>query len=327
MSRSPKLLLDRPKIAPERAIDVLADILAATRMSTLIHGRLELSAPWGIQFPEANAAHLYVLARGGARLELAGASPAILAAGDVALLPHGVRHCLRDAAHSPLRSLDPGECRRHQALEPIRLGGGGAPTTLVAVAFAFRRFLLLARLPRVIQIAANDPAASPWLPATAQLLVAESTSGRPGSTVVINRLADVLFVHALRTAIDGNPGCGEGLRALADPPVARALALMHDRPEETWTVETLASAVGLSRSGFAARFRATVGEPPLEYLGGWRMTKAAQLLRESDDSTSEVAERVGYQSDAAFNRAFKRWEGKGPGAYRRAHSRVAAGRA
>jgi transcriptional regulator GlxA family with amidase domain len=134
----------------------------------------------------------------------------------------------------------------------------------------------------------------------------------------------VLFVHALRTAIDGNPCSGEGLRGLADPPIARALALMHDRPQEAWTVERLASGVGLSRSGFAARFRATVGEPPLEYLGGWRMTKAAQLLRESDHSTSEVAARVGYQSDAAFNRAFKRREGKGPGAYRRAHSRLAA---
>jgi AraC-like DNA-binding protein len=176
----------------------------------------------------------------------------------------------------------------------------------------------------VIQIAAHDPAVSPWLSATAQLLVAESTSRRPGSTVVIDRLADVLFVHALRTAIDGNPCSGKGLRALADPPIARALSLMHGRPHEAWTVERLASAVGLSRSGFAARFRATVGEPPLEYLGGWRMTKAAQLLRESDDSTSEVAARVGYQSDAAFNRAFKRWEGKGPGAYRRAHSRLAA---
>jgi hypothetical protein len=143
----------------------------------------------------------------------------------------------------------------------------------------------------VFQIAAHDPAVSPWLSATAQLLVAEGTSRRPGSTVVIDRLADVLFVHALRTAIDGNPCSGKGLRALADPPIARALS---------------------------------VGEPPLEYLAGWRMTKAAQLLRESDDSTSEVAARVGYQSDAAFNRAFKRWEGKGPGAYRRAHSRLAA---
>jgi AraC-like DNA-binding protein len=320
MPKGPNLLLDRPTPAPERAIDVLAEILAATRVSRLIYGRLELSAPWGIQSPETDAAHLYVMARGGARLEVAGTSPASLAAGDVAFLPHGVRHCLRDAARSPLRSLERGECR--QALDPIRLGGGGAPTTLVAGAFAFRRSLLLERLPRVIQIAAHDPAVSPWLPATAQLLVAESASRRPGSTVVIDRLADVLFVHALRTAIDGNACSGEGLRALADPPIARALALMHDRPHESWTVEKLASAVGLSRSGFAARFRATVGEPPLEYLGGWRMTKAAQLLRESDDSTSEVAARVGYQSDAAFNRAFKRREGKGPGAYRRAHSRL-----
>src|SRR5260370_19776995 len=137
MARSPKLLLDRPKIAPERAIDVLADILAATRMSTLIHGRLELSAPWGIQFPEANAAHLYVLARGGARLELAGASPAILASGHVAFLPHGVRHCLRHTAHSPLPSPDPGECPPRPAFEPVRLGPRRPPTTPRARAIAF----------------------------------------------------------------------------------------------------------------------------------------------------------------------------------------------
>jgi AraC-like DNA-binding protein len=102
----------------------------------------------------------------------------------------------------------------------------------------------------------------------------------------------------------------------------KVIPLMHLRPAEPWTVEKLASAVGLSRSGFAARFTALVGEPPLEYLGGWRMTKAARLVREGDDSTSAVAGHGGHRSDAAFNRAFKRWEGKGPGAYRRANSRL-----
>jgi AraC-like DNA-binding protein len=113
-------------------------------------------------------------------------------------------------------------------------------------------------------------------------MVAEATSDRPGGAVVVNRLADVLLVQALRTAIGGEQCAEQGLPALADPPIAQALALMHQRPAEPWTVEKLASAVGLSRSGFAARFTALVGEPPLEYLGGWRMTKAARLLRESD---------------------------------------------
>jgi AraC-like DNA-binding protein/mannose-6-phosphate isomerase-like protein (cupin superfamily) len=302
----------------DRSIDVLADVLAATRTSTLVYGRMELSAPWGLEFAADGAAHLYVVARGGGRLELAGAPPLVLSAGDVAFLPHGERHVLRDAPRSPLQTL--GACRGEQTLETIRLGGGGAPSLLVGGRYELRRSPLLGRLPKVIPISAQDHRESPWLPATVQLLVAEATSDRPGGAVVVNRLADVLLVQALRTAIAGEQCAEQGLPALADPPIAHALALMHQRPAEPWTVEKLAWAVGLSRSGFAARFTALVGEPPLEYLGGWRMTKAARLLREGDDSTRAVAGHVGYRSDAAFNRAFKRWEGKGPGAYRRANS-------
>ena len=311
-------MLKRPKQAPDRSIDVLTDVLAATRTSTLIHGRMELTAPWGLEFAADGAAHLYVVARGSARLELAGKAQLILSAGDVAFLPHGERHVLRDAPRSPLHTL--GQCRGDPMLETFRFGGGGAPSLLVGGRYEFRRSPLLGRLPKVIPVSAQDPQVSPWLPATVQLLVAEATSDRPGGAVVVNRLADVLLVQALRTAITGDQCAEQGLPALADPPIAQALALMHQRPAEPWTVEKLASAVGLSRSGFAARFTALVGEPPLEYLGGWRMTKAARLLRESDESTSAVAGHVGYRSDAAFNRAFKRWEGKGPGAYRRANS-------
>jgi AraC-like DNA-binding protein len=320
MLRNPNSLLKRPKTVPDRSIDVLADVLAATRTSTLIYGRMELSAPWGLEVSADGAAHLYVVARGGARLELAGAAPLSLSAGDVAFLPHGERHVLRDAPRSPLHTL--GQCRGDPMRETFRFGGGGAPSVLVSGVYELRRSALLARLPKVISISAQNHQESPWLPATVQLLVAEATSDRPGSSVVVNRLADVLLVQALRTEITSEQCAEQGLRALADPPIAQALALMHQRPAEPWTVEKLASAVGLSRSGFAARFTARVGEPPLEYLGGWRMTKAARLLRESDDSTSAVAGHVGYRSDAAFNRAFKRWEGKGPGAYRRANSRL-----
>jgi AraC-like DNA-binding protein len=301
-------------------MDVLTDVLSTTRTSTLIYGLMELSAPWGLEFAADGAAHLYVVARGGARLELAGAAPLILSEGDVAFLPHGERHVLRDAPRSPLHTV--GECRGDPMLETLRFGGGGALSVVVGGLYEFRRSPLLGRLPKVIPISAQDPQVSPWLPATVKLLVAEATADRPGGAVVVNRLADVLLVQALRTAIASEECAEKGLRALGDPAIAQALALMHQRPAEPWTVEKLASAVGLSRSGFAARFTALVGEPPLEYLGGWRMTKAARLLRESDDSTSAVAGNVGYRSDAAFNRAFKRWEGKGPGAYRRANSRL-----
>ena len=141
--------------------------------------------------------------------------------------------------------------------------------------------------------------------------------------MVVSRLVDVLFVQALRTFIM-NGSCKEsGLRALGDPRIGKALQLVHERPAEPWTVEGLARAIGLSRSAFAARFSELVGEPPLEYVSRWRMTKAAELLRESDLSVLEVAERAGYGSEAAFGRAFKRHEGTAPARYRRqqAHAR------
>jgi AraC-like DNA-binding protein len=233
----------------------------------------------------------------------------------------GGGYSVRDAEDSPVLRLEPGACHRAHALgTPIRLGSGGAQTTLVTGAFQFGttpRTLLFEKLPRVIHVAAGSPQASPSLASALQLLIAESTSTRPGATVVMSRLADILLVEAIRTDIEKG-GCHKhGLCALADPPIARALALIHERPAEPWTVEGLAAAVALSRSGFAARFSAQVGDPPLEYLARWRMTKAAQLLRESTLSLSEVAGHTGYQSEASFNRAFKRWEGIAPGAYRR----------
>ncbi|MDY7225350.1 AraC family transcriptional regulator [Hyalangium rubrum] len=314
-------MTERPSPEDEQATDVLADVLNTLHLSTLVYGRFELSAPWGIQASDREAAHIFVVARGGALLEVEGApAPVSLSAGDLALLPHGGIKALRDAPGSPLHRLDDGQCPLARLAEPIRLGGGGARTTLVSGAFQFgaaSRTLLFERLPRVIHITAEQVAASPSLAATVQLFIAESASRSPGVTVVVSRLADILLVQALRTYIASTDCRENGLRALADPHIGKALSLIHDRPTESWTVEGLAATVGLSRSGFAARFSALVGEPPLEYLARWRMTKAAEFLRDSDLSLSQVAGHVGYQSEASFNRAFKRWEGVAPGAYRR----------
>jgi len=307
----------------EPVTDVLADVLEAMRLTTLMHGRFELGAPWGVRFSESPGAHIVVIARGGARLEVDGVEGGVaLSAGDVALLPHGEGHALRDAEGSPLYILGQGECRRARGAGPIRLGGHGARTTLVAGHFqlgAPTRTLLFEGLPRVIHVAADDPVTASSLAPSVQLLIAESAWSSPGASVVMSRLADILLVQALRTLIAGDLCREHGLRALADPQIGRALSLIHGKPAEPWTVESLATAVALSRSGFAARFSTLVGEPPLEYLARWRMTKAAQLLRESALSLSEVAEAIGYQSEASFIRAFKRWGGIAPGAYRRNH--------
>ncbi|MDI1442516.1 AraC family transcriptional regulator [Polyangium sp. 6x1] len=309
----------------EKGTDVLADVMDAMRLTTLMHGRFELGAPWGIQFPACPGAHIVIVARGSARLEVEGVEGAIvLCAGDLALFPHGGGHTLRDAEGSPLHMLGHGECQRARGVGPIRVGGEGARTTLVAGTFrlgAAPRTPLFEGLPRVIHVTADDPATSPSLSPLVQLLIAESVSSSPGATVIMSRLADILFVQALRAHIATSQCHEHGLCALADAHIRKALSLIHERPAEPWTVERLATAVALSRSSFAARFSSLVGEPPLEYLARWRMTKAAQVLRESELALIEVAESIGYQSEASFHRAFKRWGGVAPGAYRREHRR------
>ena len=327
MPRSPKFLADRPVPADAGATDTLGDLLASLRMTTLVYGRIELGAPWGLQFPALpDAASLYLVVRGSAVLEAGRPErTAVLSAGDVALLPNGDSHRLRDRPGSPLHDLSVEGCRGAKSSHPVHLGGDGAKTTLVAGTFRYgseRRFPLFETLPPVIHISASDSSASPWLSSTVQLLIAESAARSPGGTVVVSRLVDVLFVQALRTFILGSDCTESGLRALRDPRIGKALQLVHDRPTEAWTVEGLARTVGLSRSAFAARFTELVGEPPLEYVARWRMTKAAELLRESDLPLGAVAERAGYQSEAAFSRAFKRHQGQAPATYRRQRARV-----
>ena len=309
----------------ELGSDVLADVLDTMRLSTVMYGRFELSAPWGIQFCERPVARMLLLARGSARLEVEGLDGAVtLSAGDLAVLPHGGAHTIRDADGSPLQVLGQGECKAARGVGPIRFGGDGERTTMVSGAFRFGaapRALLFERLPSLVHIASDDPALAPSLASTAQLLIAESASSSPGASVVMSRLADILLVQALRAHIATRQCREHGLYALSDPHIRKALSLIHERLAAPWTVESLASAVALSRSGFAARFTELVGTPPLEYLARWRMTKAAQLLRESDVPLSELATTIGYQSEASFNRAFKRWDGRAPGTYRREHRR------
>jgi AraC-like DNA-binding protein len=320
-SLTTRLAMPGDRTSADAATDVLRDLLDTLRLDTLVYGRFELGTPWGIQFPDDDPSYLIVVGRGDVRLEVEGVqAPLMLSAGDVALLPHGGTHRLREAEASPLTPLRERECLREHAAEPIRIGGDGRRATLVICAFRFRaahRTLSIQHLARSIHIAASDPSASPGLAATAQLLIAESSSRRPGAAVVMNRLADILLIEVIRAHIASSDCPEHGLRALNDPPIASALALIHRHPEEPWTIERLANAVALSRSAFAARFSMRVGAPPPDYLARWRMTKAAELLRDGALAMSQIAARSGYRSEASFNRAFKRLEGVPPGAYRR----------
>ena len=303
--------------------DVLADLLGAVLLRNAMYKRIEAGVPWGMQFAARDRVVFYVLARGSARLEVDGEPARSLSAGDVALLVHGSAHTLRDAPTTRPRTACEGAHRSDRCARI--LGGDGARTSIISGFFelgAGRLPALLERLPRVVTMSAAEPTAGPWLATTVQLLLAESAAAAPGRVLVLQRLADVLFVQALRAVVchrESSTAGLAGLAGLADPAVHRALDLLHGRVAEPWTVAAIAAAVGMSRSGFAARFAELVGEPPLQYLARWRIARAAEHLRASDDAVGAIASRVGYASVPSFIKAFKRWHGESPRSYRRAH--------
>lgn len=261
-------------------------------------------------------AYFYLVARGSARLEVDGEEVRHLSVGDAVFIPHGTPHTVRDAPSTKPRVITDGSrCVTNGA---HRLGGAGATTSLVTGYFELdgRLPALLESMPTLLLLTPDEANAGPWR-AIVQLLLAESASPGPASTIVLQRLADVLFVQALRSLSAKGPCKHKGLGALADPAVHQALGLMHAKVAEPWTVAALASRVGLSRSAFAERFTERVGEPPLQYLARWRMARAAELLRTSDEGIGEIAARVGYESVPSFSKAFVRWQGTRPGALRR----------
>ncbi len=207
-------------------------------------------------------------------------------------------------------------------------GGGGAPTTIVCGSLSFDRASLkpiTQLLPSFILIKA-DEGHTLALHNTVQALASEMAEQAPGSEVVATRLAEVLFIQVLRAHIasgpersgpeGGRPENTKGwLRAVFDPQMGAALSAIHDRVNMPWTVASLAAAAGMSRSAFAARFKDLLGQTPLEYVTEWRMQKAMQLLQQRDKKLIDVARSVGYESDAAFSKAFKRVVGANPGQY------------
>lgn len=321
MARNPRSLSQspRPLDIEDPRDDVLADIIGAALLRNAIYRRIECRAPWGMRLPQHDRATFYVVARGGGRLEVEGEPVVELSGGDVVLLPHGTPHVFRDAhASKPIPICDGKHSPPGAAVHTI--GGAGAPTSLIAGFFSFRarKPTLLAALPRVVTLSSTAP--QPWIPTIIQLLIAESASPGPASVLVLQRLADVLLVHALRAL--SLPHCPrQGIGALGEPAIHQALGLMHASVTHPWTVGTLAARVGLSRSTFAARFTELVGEPPLQYLARWRMARAAELLEDRALGIGEIAGRVGYESVPSFTKAFKRWQGTSPSAFRQSVAR------
>jgi AraC-like DNA-binding protein len=312
-------------------MDVLSEVLTMIRLQSAISFCPEMSAPWGIQIPaQGDRAPFWVLSRGSCYLEMEGREKAVpLVGGDLIMLPHGTAHTLRDHLQTLPIPLDQllREGRAKGESRALQYGGGGGKSTLVSGYFKFSNRLssqVIAPLPPLIHIPAEGGQSVPWLEAMLRFLDAESTSNAPGAEITRARLTDVLFIQIIRAFLvqisEDEDTCekkGSIVRALADPQIGKALALIHQKIDHPWTVAGLAEQVNMSRTGFAVRFSQVAGITPLDYLTRWRMEKAGDLLLQGEESLDEIARRVGYESGAAFSKAFKREMGTVPGLYRK----------
>jgi AraC-like DNA-binding protein len=306
----------------------------------------EMTAPWGVRFggippaefrkhieslgltapphdPPVLRGAIVAIIRGSCCLEFEQHEIKLpLSGGDVVLVARNDPYTLRDDWRTPVRNLHELIRREHiENLSGLRYGGGGVPTTFLSGAFFTEDdedCPLLAALPPIIHVRSSELEAAPWLDGTLKFLSSELVARLPGSQCIVNHLAHVLFVQAVRAYAASLPegAMGNWFQAICDSYLATALGLIHSRPEEPWTVASLAEQSNLGRSAFAARFAAAVGSPPLQYLTECRMRKARELLRETNLGVKTIAAKVGYSNESAFSHAFRRAGGMSPGAYR-----------
>ncbi|HET7199915.1 MAG TPA: AraC family transcriptional regulator [Burkholderiales bacterium] len=315
-------------------MDALSDLLHAVRLKGALFLEARFTAPWCVEtHPSYGAAEMlrplnpvvffHLVAQGRCKVRLAPhGEPIDLASGDLVLMPQGDTNLLgSDLQLAPvdadtlLRPVQAG------GLATIDYGGGGDEARILCGFLSCDKALcrlLLDALPRLLRVPLGDGPGAAWLMSLARRGAQENTAPGPGSGTLLAKLAELLFVEAMRRYIESLPEQETGwLAGLRDRYVGRALSLMHEQPARDWTGDELAERVGLSRSALAQRFADLLGQPPMQYLTRWRLTLAAAALGSSDRAIAQVAEEFGYESESAFNRAFKREFEMPPAAWRR----------
>ena len=313
----------------------LSDVLRSMRLTggIFLHG--EFTAPWCVAsqvgphdcepcgtVPRNIIAYHYV-AKGGMQLRVPDRADLQLGAGEIVLLPRNDPHVLASASGLPVVNVDDLAVPAPSGgLARIAYGGGGAETEFYCgfLGNDTPGDVLLSTLPPVLHLKVPEPTGE-WIGSTFRFAELALAGGGERSAVVLGRLAELLFEEAVHGHVAALPPEEKGwLAGLRDPWIGRALALMHERPDRHWTAEILAAEVGLSRSAFAARFTGLIGDPPMRYLGKWRMQLAARRLVETREPVARIAFEAGYESEAAFNRAFKRNFGTPPATWRKSNT-------
>jgi AraC family transcriptional regulator, alkane utilization regulator len=320
-------------------MDALSDVLRVAHLTGGVFLHAEFSAPWCIATrvaPEhcapvlGPASHLlpyHYVVEGELHIRVDGENveSVTIGAGEVVLLPRNDLHLMgSDLSLPPVAGSDIIQPPKDGGLFSIHHGGGGGRTRMIC------GFLgcagaegnpVISTLPPLLRLSVEQGGAAEWIRSTFQYAAEEVSAGRPGSETVLAKLSELLFVEAVRRYAEALPDGQTGwLAGLPEPYVARALALLHRDITRRWTVDDLGREVGLSRSALADRFIRLIGVPPMHYLASWRMQAATEKLRNTSASLAQVAEMVGYDSEAAFSRAFKKAFGAAPATWRRSSS-------
>jgi AraC-like DNA-binding protein len=299
-------------------MDALSTVLEATRLKSIVYSKIALTAPWGLDVMQDQNSQFWRLISGSCTIGSPDGRIIEMAEGDLVFVPNGSAHWIADKATS-LRMPSPEFVKARRAGLPV-FESEGKVTTMIGGHFEFDYHPLhpfLKDLPAIIHIKQFVSENQLLLKQVSQLILEELSNERPGSKVMLKSLSDIMFVTIIRAYLEQDAPKSGFLSALNDPRISKALKLIQDLPANDWTLESLASEVGMSRSVFFNQFKKSVLETPLSYLTNWRIRQAQILLSASNSNISEIAANVGYQSEAAFNRIFKLKTGQTPAVYRR----------
>ena len=324
--------------SPQDRMDAFSEILSGVKLNGAVFFNAEFSAPWGFSVPPSErmsvantlapgAAHFllyHLVVDGSAHVEMADGKSLELTSGDVVIFPNGdAHHMSSKGMKPPFPNYGINDKIRARDLSPLHAGGGGKTSRFVCGYMTCDPHIsrpILNGLPPVFKVNIRTDRSGQWLESSILHLVDEAISGRVGSEAMLAKLSEALFVDTLRRYVAELPEREKGwLTGARDPIVGKSLGLMHRRVAHPWTIASLADEVGISRSALVQRFTRYLSEPPMAYLTRWRLQLAARSLEKTSRGVAEIAGDVGYESEAAFNRAFKREFGRPPGQYRSDH--------
>lgn len=304
-------------------MDLFSEILKTIKLHGTVYFHAHFHAPWGMEIPQGEFSNYHIVTSGCCWLQVDGCHATLLQQGDMVLFPRGASHALIDSPHSTTVSAQElmQQPRKNQANEIVFGGEGQVVTSLICGHFEYDRTFahpLFETLPAVIHICAGQHDQPNWFATASDLAAQVSSSDNIGKHAIVDRLAETLFIQALTDYVGSLADPSSFLAALQDRNIGLALKAMHEDITHDWTLAELAQIAAMAKSVFSEKFRHLVGTPPIVYLAQWRMLKAREMLMNTTLPISQISERVGYQTEFSFSKAFKKMTGSSPGAVRKA---------